>query len=452
MTVIQNGMLISSSGAIRADLAFDNGIITAIAPALEARGGDQVVDAAGCLVFPGFIDGHTHLDMDSGVTVTADDFASGTAAAACGGTTTILDFATQDKGHTLQEALENWRRKAEGRCACNYGFHMAITDWNEETRRELPRMAEQGVTSFKAYYAYDALRLSDGEMLQLLQALKPLKGVLGVHCENGDLVNELQRQQKARGNLAPAAHPLSRPPVVEAEAIRRLCAVAQLADMPVNIVHLSSLEGLQEVRQARKRGQVVWAETCPQYLILDDSRYSLPGFEGAKYVMSPPLRSVGDRQALRQAVLNGEIDTIATDHCSYNYATQKVLGKEDFTKIPNGAPGIEHRPILFYTSFVAAGELGPEDMCRMLSEKPARQFGMWPRKGCLAVGSDADITIWDPKAKGVIRGETQHQKVDYTPYEGFETMGAPREVFVGGILAAKDGQPTGALAGGYVKR
>lgn len=452
MTIIQHGTLVLPDGLMQGDIAFENGVITRIAPAIEAGAGDAVCEAAGCLVFPGFIDAHTHLDMDSGTTVTADDFASGSRAAACGGTTTLVDFATQERGGTLTDALDAWHRKAEGKCACNYAFHMAVTDWNEQTRAELPQMFERGVTSFKAYYAYDNLRLDDAQMYDLLSALRPFGGVLGVHCENGTLVNRLQREQLEKGVTGPAGHPASRPPVVEAEAIRRLCAVAKLADSPVHIVHLSSAEGLEEVRRARAAGQKVWAETCPQYLLLDESRYHLEGFEGAKYVMSPPLRSPADREALRAAVLGGEIDTISTDHCSYRFSDQKALGRDDFTKIPNGAPGIEHRPALIYTSFVASGLMSAAQMCRLLSENPAKLFGMWPHKGQLAQGADADITVWDPQARWVIRAEAQHQNVDYTPYEGFEAAGRARAVYVGGQLAAKDGEPSGASAGRYVKR
>lgn len=452
MTIIQHGTLVLPDGLMQGDIAFENGVITRIAPAIKAGAGDAVCEAAGCLVFPGFIDAHTHLDMDSGTTVTADDFASGSRAAACGGTTTLVDFATQERGGTLRDALDAWHRKAEGKCACNYAFHMAVTDWNEQTRAELPQMFERGVTSFKAYYAYDNLRLDDAQMYDLLSALRPFGGVLGVHCENGTLVNRLQREQLEKGVTGPAGHPASRPPVVEAEAIRRLCAVAKLADSPVHIVHLSSAEGLEEVRRARAAGQKVWAETCPQYLLLDESRYHLEGFEGAKYVMSPPLRSPADREALRAAVLGGEIDTISTDHCSYRFSDQKALGRDDFTKIPNGAPGIEHRPALIYTSFVASGLMTAAQMCRLLSENQAKLFGMWPHKGQLAQGADADITVWDPQARWVIRAEAQHQNVDYTPYEGFEAAGRARAVYVGGQLAAKDGEPSGASAGRYVKR
>lgn len=452
MIIIQNGQLVSPSGLTRADLALDGGRIAAIEPHIEPGEGDTVHDAAGCYVFPGFIDGHTHLDMDSGVTVTADDFTTGTRAAVCGGTTTIVDFATQDKGGTLNDALDAWHKKADGKCSCNYAFHMAITDWNDQVKAELPEMFRRGVTSFKAYMAYDALKVNDAELLEILQSLKPFGGVLGVHCENGLLVNELQARQKELGHFGPDAHPVSRPAEVEAEAVNRLCYLGKLAGAPVHVVHLSTELGLEEVRAARKKGVTVYAETCPQYLTMDESRYKAPGFEGAKYVMSPPLRTPADVQALRKAVAAEEIDTIATDHCSYNFKGQKELGLEDFTKIPNGGPGIEHRPMVVYTSMVQPGELAVTDFCRLLAENPAKLFGMYPRKGVLAVGSDADVTVWDPEAKTVITAARQQQNVDYTPYEGFAVTGMPKAVFVGGVLAAEYGQPTGLVAGTYVKR
>ena len=299
-------------------------------------------------------------------------------------------------------------------------------------------MAASGVTSLKVYLAYDALRVDDGQLLDILRECRSLGLQIGCHCENGDVVSLLQKRELARGNRGPAAHPLSRPPEVEAEAISRYCYIASLADCPVTVVHLSSGAGLEEVRRARNRGQTVWAETCPQYLLLDDSRYHLPGFEGAKYIMSPPLRSSADREALCRAVVDGKVDTIATDHCSYNFAGQKELGREDFTRIPNGAPGLEHRPALFFSQFVASGLLPPERMCALLAENPARQYGMYPRKGVLAVGSDADVTIWDPKTAWTISASSQHHNVDYTPYEGISITGRARAVFVNGCLAAQD--------------
>lgn len=450
MTIIQNGTLVTPDGMLRADLAMEEGRIAQIAPHLETGCGAQTIDASGCWVFPGFIDGHTHLDLDNGVMHTADDFATGTLAAVCGGTTTLCDFATQDKGGTLMGALDQWHDKARGVSRCNYAFHMAITDWNEHTRAELSALREAGVTSFKAYFAYDALRVRDDELLDILEAIKPFHGILGVHCENGDVVNMLQRRALAEGRTGPENHPLTRPPEVEAEAIDRLCWLGRMAGMPVHVVHLSSALGLEAVRAARRRGQTVYAETCPQYLLLDDSRYRLPGFESAKYVMSPPLRSPQDVAALRAAVAAGEIDTISTDHCSFRFADQKTYGREDFTKIPNGGPGLEHRPALMFTSF--ADQLNAMQLCGLLSTNAARLFGMYPRKGALAVGSDADVVVWDPEQRWTITAAGQHQALDYTPYEGFAAAGRAKYVFVNGILAAQDGEPTDAVAGRYVAR
>lgn len=450
MTILRNGALMTPEGPMNADLRMDKGKIAEIAPHIRPGGGEDVVDASGCWVCPGFIDGHTHLDLDTGATRTADDFASGTRAAVCGGTTTICDFATQDRGDTMAHALEVWHGLADGVSSCNYAFHMAVTDWNERTKAELPALRAAGVTSFKAYFAYDNLRLDDGAILELLESIRPFGGVLGVHCENGDVVERLRRRAVAQGRTGPENHPLTRPAEAEAEAVDRLCWLGRMADTPVHIVHLSSALGLEEVRRARRRGQTVYAETCPQYLLLDDSRYRLPGFEGAKYVMSPPLRGREDVRALREAVVNGEIDTISTDHCDFNFAGQKELGRGDFTKIPNGAPGIEHRPALMFTSF--AGALSPSRLCALLSANQARLFGMYPRKGALAVGSDADVVVWDPRARWTITAAGQVQNVDYTPYEGMEMEGRARLVYVNGVLAARNGQPTGAVAGEYIKR
>ena len=453
MTILQNGTLITPAGPQRADLLMDEGKIVQIAPHidfLECEDTDEIFDVSGCWVFPGFIDGHTHLDLNNGVMDTADDFASGTLAAACGGTTTICDFATQDKGGTLMDALAVWQNKAAGVSRCNYAFHMAITDWNERTKAELGALRAAGVTSFKAYFAYDALRVRDDALLDILEAIKPFHGIIGVHCENGDVVNALQCKAVAAGRTGVENHPVTRPAEVEAEAIDRLCWLGRMAGMPVHVVHLSTALGLEVIRTARRRGQTVYAETCPQYLLLDESRYHLDGFEGAKYVMSPPLRSPHDVAALRRAVENGEIDTISTDHCSFRFADQKAYGKEDFTKIPNGAPGIEHRPALMFTSF--GSELTAMQLCELLSTNAAKLFGMYPRKGALVEGSDADVVVWDPEARWTISAQNQHQAVDYTPFEGFAAVGRAKYVFVNGTLAAENGEPTAAIAGQYVAR
>ena len=386
---------------------------------------------------------------------TADSFETGTRAAACGGTTTIVDYATADRGVTMPDALDEWHKRADGTCTSNYAFHMALTEWGERNRRDLAVMRERGVCSFKTYFAYDHLRLDDADTLEVLEALKPLGGILCVHCENGTLVDRLQQRVFDSGVTGPEGHPLSRPDVCEAEAISRLLYIAHLAgDAKVNVVHLSTRLGLEAIRDAKARGQKnIYVETCPQYLLLDDSRYKEEGedgFAGAKYVMSPPLRKPTDVAALREAVVAGEIDTIATDHCSFNLHGQKDRGVGDFRKIPNGGPGIEHRPALMATSF--AGQLGPGELCRLMSEGPAKVFGMWPRKGRLAEGADADVCVWDPEARWTISAATQQQAVDHTPYEGFACRGRAHLVYVNGELAARDGQPTGARPGTFVSR
>lgn len=449
--LIKDGILVTPQSSYHADLRIAGGVIAAVGPAISAEGA-KVISAAGCLVFPGFIDPHTHFDLDNGVTRTADDFESGTQAALLGGTTTILDFATQNRGENLEEALAHWHRKAAGHSACDYGFHMAITDWNPLIARELACMEAGGVTSFKLYMAYDSLRVNDGQLYTILKKICEIGGIAGVHCENGDLVNAMIAEQKAMGNRGPEGHPLSRPPEVEAEAVGRCLHIAHLAGAPVNIVHLSTAVGMMEVMHARARGQEVYVETCPQYLLLDDSRYALPDFEGAKYVMSPPLRKQKDQEMLWQALSAGAVSTIGTDHCSFNFKGQKELGRQDFSRIPNGIPGVQHRPALMYTYGVGTGRITQEQMAALLSENAARQYGMYPRKGALLPGSDADVVIWDPEASGVITAEEQRQRVDYTPYEGFAVRGAARDVFLRGRHAVQQGRLIETRLGRYVHR
>ena len=455
MIIIKGGAVVSSRGMIRADVALDGGKIAQVAPAIEPGANDELVDAQGMWVMPGFIDAHTHMQCWTGMDWTADSFETGTRAAACGGTTTIVDYATADRGVTMDDALAEWHRRADGTCTANYGFHMAIAEWGADSREQMERMVNAGVTSFKTYLAYDHLRLDDAETLEVLESVSDLGGVLCVHCENGTVVNELQRRLLDAGVTGPEGHPLSRPPEVEAEAVARLLYLAHLVgDAPVNIVHLSTKLGLEAVRAARARGQRnIYVETCPQYLLLDDTCYleeGEDGFAGAKYVMSPPLRAPENSRALIEALLAGEIDTIATDHCSFNLHGQKDRGRGDFTKIPNGGPGVEHRPAVIATVF--GDELGPQGLVRLMSENPARVFGMWPRKGRVAPGADADVVVWDPSAMWTISAKTQQQAVDYTPFEGFETQGRAHLVYVGGVLVSEDGVPTGAHPGVYVER
>lgn len=450
MKIIKNGTLISSEKMRKADIAIHNNKISEISENISPKDEDEVYDASGCFVFPGFIDGHTHFDMDTGTAHTADDFVSGTKAAVIGGTTTIVDFATQEKGQSLREAYDIWMKKAKDKSSCNYRFHMAITDWNDRVKEEISKMPELGVTSFKMYMAYDNLISNDAEILACLQKIKEIDGVLGVHCENGTLINELTKEKITAGETSPSAHPASRPDYVEAEAINRLAYISTLAGHPVNIVHLSSLAGLNEIRNARKRNQTITVETCPQYLLLDDHYYDLNHFEGAKYVISPPLRKVEDNKALIQAIVDREIDTIATDHCSFNFKKDKELGKEDFRKIPNGAPGVEHRPQLIYTYLVEEGYIDVMRMCELMATNPAKRYGMYPDKGILEVGSDADIVIFSPDYEGVITWSKQIQNVDYTPYEGFKIKGQAKTVFVNGECVVQDGTIVKENQGTYV--
>ena len=450
MKIIKNGILVSSTKTWKADIAIENDKIASIAPVIEANSNDELYDATGCYVFPGFIDGHTHFDMDAGAVHTADDFVSGTKAAVINGTTTIVDFATQEKGQTLKEAYDVWMKKAKDKSSCNYRFHMAITDWNDKVKEEMNTMPERGITSFKMYMAYDNLISNDEEILECLRKIKEIDGVLGVHCENGTLINALTKEKIEAGETLPSAHPTSRPDYVEAEAINRLAYISSLAGHPVNVVHLSSLAGLNEIRNARKRGQEMTVETCPQYLLLDDHYYNLENFEGAKYVMSPPLRKVTDNKALIKAIVDGEIDTIATDHCSFNFKNDKELGKNDFRKIPNGGPGVEHRPQLIYTYLVNEGYIDVCRMCELISTNPAKRFGMYPQKGVLEVGSDADIVIFTPNYEGEITWKNQLQNVDYTPYEGFKVKGQAKTVFVNGKCVVENAVIVKERQGTYV--
>ena len=447
MLCIKNGTIVSPEGRKKADLFIEDGKIVSVGGELPF---DECWDAEGCLLFPGFIDAHTHLEMDTGSTVTADSFASGTAAALAGGTTVILDFATQDKGHTLAEALEAWHSRADGNCSCDYGFHMAVTDWNEATKAELADMEREGVTSFKAYMAYDNLRLSDRELLELFEATGGI-GVCGVHCELGDEVNRRIAANLEAGRTGPEWHPRSRPNEVESLAVRRCLALAREAGGAAWVVHLSTAEGLREIETARRAGQTVLVETCPQYLSLTDEVYEKPDFEGAKFVCSPPIRKESDKAALWQGIENGEVDIISTDHCSFTFE-QKKLGLGNFSKIPNGLPGIEHRPAVVWACGVASGKISAEAFCSLLSTEPAKAFGMYPRKGALEAGSDADIVVWDPEAEAVLTAADMNMLAGYSPWEGMALHGLPKAVFLHGVLSAENGKVTRPNGGIFVKR
>ncbi|MDF2610576.1 MAG: hypothetical protein K0R92_2050 [Lachnospiraceae bacterium] len=449
--ILKGGMIVTSKESFVADIRVLGEKISEIGRNLDETGA-FIIDISGNYVFPGFIDSHTHFDLDTGTTKTADDFITGTKAAIAGGTTTILDFATQNKGETLSEALNQWHKKARGVSSCDYGFHMAITDWNNAVSEEMDKMKEEGITSYKLYMAYESLRVTDGEIYQVLKRMNEIGGLIGIHCENGDMVKERTRELKAGGKLTPAAHPLSRPPIVEAEAVNRYISLAYLTKTPVNIVHLSTKEGYYEARKGRARGQKIYIETCPQYLLLDDSCYEKADFEGAKYVFSPPARKQEDIDCLWKALSEDNIDTIGTDHCSFNFKGQKELGRQDFSMIPNGIPGVEHRAALLYTYGVLKNRITVEQMCKLLSENTSKLFGLYPRKGCLQVGSDADIVVWNPNYEGTILAAHQMQNVDYTPYEGMPVKGRAERVFLRGNEVVYQGRVIKEKTGMYLPR
>ena len=411
----------------------------------------KVVDVSGKLLFPGFIDAHTHFDLEVSDTVTADDFESGTKAAVCGGTTTIIDFATQDKNESLNHALNCWHLKAFSKSSCDYAFHMAVTHFNDWVKEDLKSMFEQGVTSFKAYMTYDLMKLTDEELFSLLEAMKEQGGIVGVHCENDAIIKSLTNKYRQNGTLSVASHSKIRPSVAEAEAISRILSIAMAVDVAVVIVHLSSKDGLQMVEHYRKKGCKVYVETCPQYLLLDEGRYELKGLEGAKYVCSPPLRKKEDSAYLWRAIKSGEIQTVATDHCSFT-REQKSAGLEDYSKTPNGMPGVETRGILMYSYGVCKKRISVEQMCRVLCENPAKLYGMYPKKGVISVGSDADIVVLDPKIEGFITKKTHHSKCDYNPYEGVRTKGKIISVYLRGTEVVKNGELVIANEGKYIKR
>ncbi len=449
-TLLKGGTVVNAAGKQTADVLIEGEKIVAVGADLCCED-CKVIDVSGKLLFPGFIDAHTHFDLDVCNTTTADDFYTGGRSALRGGTTMVIDFACPNKGETLQYGLDLWHRKAEGKTACDYGFHMTIDDWNEGIIGELPGMFEQGISSFKMYMTYPAMMIGDEDMFKALRKMKELGGIAGVHCENAGVIDALIKEKKAAGEFAPASHPLCRPSILEAEAVSRLLKMAAVADVPVVIVHLSSEDGLKEVQAARARGQKVYVETCPHYLLLEDSVYSKPDFEGAKYVCAPPLRKKQDNEALWSAIEKGEVQTVSTDHCSFTLK-QKDAGREDFTQIPGGMPGVETRGVLLYTFGVAEGRITAEKMAEVLSEAPAKLYGAYPRKGHIAPGADADIVVYDPAVDGLITAADQVANVDYAPYEGVRTAGHIAQVWLRGELSVEEGKLLSEPKGKYIPR
>ncbi len=455
-TILSGGKIVTPKETVEADIRLEDGIIQAIGKNIKAEKDDEIINVKGSYILPGGIETHTHFYLGTGAPLTADDFKTGTLAAIAGGTTTILDFATQDKGKTLEEALDVWHKKAYNVSFCDYGFHMAITDWNEQTSKSMENMIKNGISSFKMYMAYKGtLQVNDSEIYEALKRSREINGIIGFHCENGDIIDELVKENIKNGLVEPKYHEKSRPSILEAEAISRVSKIAKVAKAPIYIVHLSSKEGYKEALKAREDGINIYLETCPQYLLLDKSKYEgtkEDSFNGAKYVMSPPLRNKDDNEVLWKGIERENIEIIGTDHCSFTY-DQKKNGINDFSKIPNGGPGVEHRILLMYQYGVVEKRFSINKLSEIVSTNAAKMFGMYPKKGIIKCGSDADLVVLNPNKTFIITKENQHQNLDYTPYDGYKIDCNIDYVFLRGENIVKDNKlAVTTPRGKYIKR
>ncbi len=454
--LIKNGRIITAVDDYHADIYIDGETVETIGRDLSMEA-DTIIDARGKYVFPGGIDPHTHLDMPFGGTTSADDFETGTRAAAHGGTTTLIDFAIQQKGKSTFEALETWHAKAEGKTAIDYGFHMIITDMEDDRIHEMKTLADEGVTSYKLFMAYPGvLYTDDGTIFRAMRKAGENGTVVCMHAENGIVIDEIIKSALKEGKTEPRWHGLTRPTRMEAEGVQRAVSIAEVANAPVYIVHLSCYDALEQVLMARQRGVHAFAETCPQYLFLDHSYYEQEGFEGAKYVMTPPLRQKWNQEKLWKGLQLGDLQSVSTDHCPFCFKEQKELGLNDFSKIPNGAPGVENRMSMVYNGGVNGGYISLNKFVELTSTAAAKMFGLFPKKGTIAVGSDADIVIFDPNRKEIISVNnpcTHHMRVDFNTYEGFEVTGFSETVISRGKVIIKDTEYLGRKGdGNFLKR
>jgi len=451
--LIRNGTLVTDLHTYGADILINRDRIHDIAPNIPLEAADRVIDATNMLVMPGGIDVHTHLDMPFGGTTSADDFETGTRAAAFGGTTTIVDFAIQAKGTKMRDALDTWWKKAEGKTCIDYGLHMIVTDLGTSGLEDMDDLVSEGVASFKLFMAYpNVLMVDDATIFKALSQTAKNGALVCMHAENGGVIDTIIQRTLAEGKTAPIYHALTRPTRAEAEAVHRSIALAEIAGAPVYIVHLSSEDALNQVREARDRGLPVFAETCPQYLLLSIEELERPNFEGAKYVFTPPLREKHNLPKLWDGLKHDHLQVVSTDHCPFCFADQKQLGKDDFTKIPNGGPGIENRLQLIHHHGVTTGKISLNRFVELVSTTPAKLFGMYPRKGALAVGSDADIVVWDPDAEHTISAATHHMRVDYSMFEGFRVTGNARQVLSRGEVIIENGKFLGKPGRGHYLR
>ncbi|MBZ6257883.1 dihydropyrimidinase [Streptomyces olivaceus] len=451
-TVIRGGLVVTASDELHADVLIEDGRVAALAasgtPAAGAFAAERVIDATGKYVIPGGVDGHTHMEMPFGGTYAADTFETGTRAAAWGGTTTIVDFAIQGVGRSLREGLDAWHAKAEGNCAIDYGFHMIVSDVTGETLKEMDLLVEEGVTSFKQFMAYPGVFYSDdGQILQAMQRAAGNGGLIMMHAENGIAIDVLVEQALARGETDPRFHGEVRKALLEAEATHRAIRLAQVAGAPLYVVHVSATEAVAELTRARDEGLPVFGETCPQYLFLSTDNLAEPGFEGAKYVCSTPLRPEEHQAALWRGLRTNDLQVVSTDHCPFCFTGQKELGRGDFSKIPNGMPGVENRMDLLHQA-VVDGHIGRRRWIEIACATPARMFGLYPKKGTIAPGADADIVVYDPHAEQVVSAETHHMNVDYSAYEGRRITGRVETVLSRGEPVVTEREYTGRTGHG----
>jgi dihydropyrimidinase len=435
--LIKNGRIITAADDYVADIFIENDKVTTIGKNLNVAA-DQTIDASGKLVIPGGIDPHVHLDMPFMGTYSSDNYETGTRAALFGGTTTVIDFILQTQGKSLHDALKEWKGRSDGNAVGDYSFHMAVTDFNENTKTEIKDMIEkEGITSFKTFMAYKgALMIDDRQMVGLMNEVKKQGGMVTVHATNGDMIDFLVAKHKSEGKLSPLYHYLSQPEITESEATGRFADMAYYSGVPAYIVHMTCEGALNQIRDADKRNQKVFVETCIQYLVLDASLYD-KGFESAKWVMSPPLREKKDQAALWAGLNQGTIQVVATDHCPFMWE-QKKMGENDFSKIPNGHPAIENRMELLFSEGVQKGKISLNKYVEVTSTNVAKIFGMYPQKGTIAVGSDADIVIIDPNEKHTLSAKTHHMNCDYSGYEGWELTGKCKTIILRGKIAVDD--------------
>jgi len=452
-TLIKNGRIVTAVDDYNADILIDGGTIVTIGKSIEANA-DKVIDAKGRLVIPGGIDPHTHMELPFGGTAASDTFETGTIAAAYGGTTTIIDFAVQGKGQSLKQAVDAWHAKADGKTSIDYGFHLICTDLPDERLPEMKSMIDEGISSFKLFMAYPGVFLvDDATIFKAMGMAGENGGLICMHAENGVVIDAIVKKALADGKTAPKYHALTRPTKAEAEGVHRAIALAEMAGSSVYIVHLSCDDSLQEVTRARDMGINAYAETCPQYLFLDYSVYEQPGFEGAKYVMTPPIREKWNQEALWRGLKFNDLQVVSTDHCPFCMKEQKELGKNDFSKIPNGGPGVENRMSLVFNGGVAEGRISLNRFVEITSTAAAKIFGLFPRKGTIAVGSDADIVIFDPNEEMTISAKTHHMNVDYSCYEGWRVKGVTKTVLSRGEVVIEEGKYVGKPGKGqFLKR